>query len=598
VPPRLSPARKARAARVIREGGTHAQAAKAAPCCKRTIGRLQKDPEFLLLVRGRGVFQAGPLRVEAAEEDVLHELPTDCSWLWVATASEREPEVLGSLLVEDAEYLRVAFVSPARVGAVRSEIEAHRFPVLAGERTAVLVSSALAALQDPGELALLATICTAPSAEAFRAFLSLWRFRAQETGDVRLLGDHLWPAQETFIAAIAEHPHLYALKARKLGQSTIASAYCGYVLRFRDQNARVHLFSRAERAALELLAAVRFGLEGLPAHLQLPAARTTMREVAYDAGANDRRLVVCYPTTDAVAVEATATHTHVDEWADMPRPDVVYQALEPTFSAPACSSLILTTGTGPANPAAEYWRRCLSGDGLHHPLFIPATARPDRDEAWLAHKRRTMLASQFKTEYALSWEDALAGSSGFLFRSEDIDHCGDDCLRPGPAKRGRRYITAWDIGVRDATVGSVIDVTGEFEVLFMVCQRRFLGLSYPQIVREIERLHAEYPGLTVIENNGVGAAVIGHLDIPEHQLLPFTTSALSKARMIANLGLHLQQWTFKFDPRAFPQLDRELRAYQDPDEYCVQDCVMSVAMALDQAPKAHLGGRLLPVIYF
>jgi len=413
---------------------------------------------------------------------------------------------------------------------------------------------------------------------------------------VRLLGDHLWEAQETFVEAIAEHPHLYALKARKLGQSTIASAYCGYVLRFRDQNARVHLFSRAERAALELLAAVRFGLEGLPAHLQLPAARTTMREVAYDAGANDRRLVVCYPTTDAVAVEATATHTHIDEWADMPRPDVVYQALEPTFSASGCSSLILTTGTGPANPAAEYWRRCLAGDGLHQPLFIPATARPDRDEAWLSHKRRTMLASQFKTEYALTWEDALAGSSGFLFRSEDIDRCGEDFYPPGPAQRGRRYIKAWDIGVQDASVGVVLDVSED--VVDVVCLRRFVGLGYPRIVREIERLHADYPGLTVIEQNGVGAAVIGHLAIREHQLLPFTTTALSKARMIANLGLHLQQWTFKFDPKAFPQLDRELRAYQDPGEYCVQDCVMSVAMALDQAPKAHQGGRVLPVIYF
>jgi hypothetical protein len=202
------------------------------------------------------VFQAGPLQFEAAEEEVLEELPTDCSWLWVATASEREPEVLGSLLIDEGEYLRVAFVPPARVEAVRFEIEAHRFPVLAGERTVVLVPSALAALQDPGELELLARICTASSAEAFRAFLSLGRFRAQETGDVRPLGEHLWPAQESFIEAIAEHPHLYALKARKLGQSTIASAYCGYVLRFRDQNARVHLFSR--------------GLSGLTA---APAAR-------------------------------------------------------------------------------------------------------------------------------------------------------------------------------------------------------------------------------------------------------------------------------------------------------------------------------------
>ena len=118
MPPRLSAARKARAARVLREGGTYAHAAKAASCHPRTVGRLQHDPEFLLLVRGRGVFQAGPLRVEAAEADVLEELPSDCSWLWVASVPERDPEVLGSLVVQDAEHLRVAFIPPARVELV------------------------------------------------------------------------------------------------------------------------------------------------------------------------------------------------------------------------------------------------------------------------------------------------------------------------------------------------------------------------------------------------------------------------------------------------------------------------------------------------
>jgi hypothetical protein len=556
------------------------------------VYRLLKEPDFLNLLRGRGVMQAGPLRVEAAHDDVLQDVPTDVSWLWL---SQADASVIGSLVVDDARHLRVAFVPPGRADAVRADVEEHRFPVLQGERTAVLVASALAALQDDEERQLLATICTAPPRDAFAAFLTLWRFRAQETKDVRLLGDELWEAQETFMSAITEHEHVYALKARKLGQSTIAVAYAGFVLRFRDRNARVHLFSRAERAALELLAAVKFGLDGLPEHLRLPTARSTMREVEYDAGEQDRRLVVCYPTTDAVAVEATASHSLLDEWMDMPRPDVVYQSLEPTFSAPGCTSLILTTGAGPANPGAEYWRRCVAGDGLHHPLFIPATARPDRDDAWLAHKRRTMLASQFRTEYAMSPEDALAGTTGFVFASEDVDAAGRDFNPPGPAVRGRRYVAAWDIGQKDATVGTVLDVTDRDGIVDVACQRRFVGLSYPQIVREIERMADEYPGPVVVEANAMGAAVIQHLRIPEHRVVSFTTSAVSKARMVENLGVYLQSQLLKFDPRAFPYLDHELRAYQVPDDHCVQDCVMSAAIALDQAPEAFSGGRVLPV---
>jgi hypothetical protein len=252
--------------------------------------------------------------------------------------------------------------------------------VLAGEHSVVLAPAALSVLQDnPEALDLLTRICTQPPAEAFRAFLFVWHFRAQETKDVRLLGEHLWEAQEIFIREIAEHPHLYALKARKLGQSTIACAYDGFVLRFRDENARVHLFSRREKAARELLEAVTFGLQRLPQWLRLPVSRRTAREFELDAGPHDRRIAVTYPTTENTAVEATATHTHIDEWADMPRPDRIFASLEPTFSAPGCTSLLVTTGNGPANPAAEYWRRCLAGDGLHHPVFIPATARLDRD---------------------------------------------------------------------------------------------------------------------------------------------------------------------------------------------------------------------------
>src|SRR5262249_14676171 len=151
-------------------------------------------------------------------------------------------------------------------------------------------------------------------------------------------------------------------------------AYAGFCARVRDEQARIHLFSRAERAALDLLAAVRFGLDNLPEWLRLPMppekTRHTQRILTYDAGGGDTRLVVAYPTGDAVAVEATATHTHVDEWADMTRPDAIYSSLEPTFAHG--TSLILTTGSGPANPSAEYWRRCLDGQGLHFPLFIDA----------------------------------------------------------------------------------------------------------------------------------------------------------------------------------------------------------------------------------
>jgi hypothetical protein len=168
------------------------------------------------MVHGQGVMSLGPLQVRVAHSDVVDDVPAEESWLWIDTSAVPAPAVLGSLLVESATHLRVAFISvPERAEAVRASLEEKRFPLLDGERTAVLVPGALEALQDPEALDLLVRICTADPAEAFRAFLSVWHFRAQETKDVRVLGADLWDAQETFIEEITEHEHVFALKARK-----------------------------------------------------------------------------------------------------------------------------------------------------------------------------------------------------------------------------------------------------------------------------------------------------------------------------------------------------------------------------------------------
>jgi transposase-like protein len=584
--PRTSAYKRALAARMIREGRSYAETARAAGVNKRTIARWMTEEWFLAMVHGQGVMSLGPVQVRAADSDVVHDLPAEESWLWIDTTAAPAPAVLGSLLVESATHLRVAFIStPERAEALRASLEQKRFPLLDGEPTTVLVPAALEALQEPAALELLVRLCTADPAEGFRAFLSLWHFRAQETKDVRVLGADLWSAQEQFIAEIAEHPHVYALKARKLGQSTIACAYDAFVLRFRDPNARVHLFSRREQAALELLTAVRFGLERLPAWLRLPT-RTTAREIELDAGPHDRRLALCYPTTDNTAVEATATHTHIDEWADMPNPNRVYQALEPTFTARGCTSLLVTTGSGPANPSADYWRRCLAGEGLHHPVFIPATARPGRDQAWLEDKRRTMLPDAFATEYALSWEAAIAGTGARVFSAEEIDAAMSEA-HPlvQAALRGRKYVIGWDIGSRhDFSVGIVLDVTEE--PIQLASYTRIRG-DYPQIQRAIQDLHRAFAAssFTVIEDNAIGAAVADNLTIPAHQLRRFTTSKTSKERIIEALRAQLQFQLIKFHP-SLRQLESELRDYQLPDTNVVQDSVMSLAIALEHAAEA------------
>jgi hypothetical protein len=284
------------------------------------------------------------------------------------------------------------------------------------------------------------------------------------------------------------------------------------------------------------------------------------RRLELRVGHDDRRLAKAYPGDNETAVESSCTHGHVDEWARMGNPQRVWQAIEPTMAG---SCHIVTTGLGPMNYSSTYWQRCLAGDARHHPCFIGALARPDRTKAWLKAQRGGMDEQQFRQEYPVTWQDALSGGGEFIFTQTELEQAATDFRGLGPAQPGHTYVTAWDIGrYQDAAVGIVLDITED--VHDVVAYRRLRGASYPQIQREIEALHKAYPGITAVEKNAAGAAVLENLNLPEHELEGFTTTRDSKARIIQQLKLKMQQWCIKWDAEACPQLDAEMRGYQIP----------------------------------
>ena len=87
-------------------------------------------------------------------------------------------------------------------------------------------------------------------AESFRHFLRHWHFRSIELGEVRILGDVLWPAQEAAAGVMEETARAFFLKARKLGETTLECAFDGWVARFRDRNAVFYRRRRQPRLAV------------------------------------------------------------------------------------------------------------------------------------------------------------------------------------------------------------------------------------------------------------------------------------------------------------------------------------------------------------
>ncbi len=201
----------------------------------------------------------------------------------------------------------------------------------------------------------------------------------------------------------------------------------------------------------------------------------------------------------------------------------------------------------------------------------------------------------------MRWEEALSAGADFVFSPQDLDVAQEDAFgRRGPTG-GHKYVKAWDIGRhKDAAVGIVLDVTGE--VHDVVWYERLVRASYPRIQALIEAVHSRYPGLTVIEDNAAGEAVRENLSLRPSQVKGFLTTEKTKATILTQLQLAFQQQTLRYDGKAFPQLDAELRSYQWDDAALTQDSVMALAIAEHYALEAQRApsgkGRVHPLIHF
>lgn len=422
------------------------------------------------------------------------------------------------------------------------------------------------------------------AATDFRHFLTLWRFLDQETGTVRTLGNELWAGQAKFVDIAQTDPKVWQLKARKLGISTLEIAFDAWCARFRDTNARVHLFSRRDESAMELLAAVKYGLDRLPEWMRLPYGDVNDHELELQAAPDDTRLVKAYPASPNTAVEATCTHGHVDELDRMPYASKTWQAIEPTMAG---SCHIVTTINGPATFCAAFWRKVVAGDTAFTPLFLNALERPGRDMRWWEDRVRQFGETETRHEYPLHWEDALFGGTDFVFAGADLDFAQQDARGPQGAHAGNTYATGWDIGRhKDAAVGITLEANEDDDVVDVVHYERHRNTMYPVLQQRVKYLHEVY-GATSVEANNAGEAVVENVDLPEGAINLFNTSAKSKARIIAQLSLAFQNQQLRYDKEQWPQLDAELRSYQWDDKALVQDSVMALAIALDYMTEAH-----------
>jgi hypothetical protein len=578
-----SSGQRRKAAEILRGGGTQAEAAKAAGVeSVSTIKRWLDQPAFQAMVRGTPDIRAGaPPRVVPPRKGGAF-VQDERLRMWVASSTGKNgPGVLGSFIVPEAyddpsAVVQVQVVQPDAVAAVTASIAAGEYPA---ESHYIPVS--LAGLDQLLEdLSLFCRLGSADQRESLMAWLELWTF-VDEDGRSSTLAESLWPGQQRFLEALLRAGHVLSVKSRKVGLSTLVCAHAAWTARIRDRNASVHLLSHRGDAAQELLRSLRRGLEGLPPFLRLPLERETLTVLTYAAGADDTRTLKAFPATPNSAIETTTSHLVLDEWAHTFDPEALWAAVEPTL-APRATSALITTARKVDDFVHNYYLRSEAGETRHTPVFVSALERPDRTREWLDEKRRQEGKLSSQRNYPLSAEEAFASASEPYFAQELIERAQQDALPPSPARRGDRYVKAWDVGrKKDPSVCVVLRAPSREEapIWRVVEYMRLVGQDFPAIQAEIEKMHREYPGPTVIEVNSIGLAILENLRLPADELIPYTTSQVSKQAMLTEIEMLLQERTLKIH-RDFGQLLIELRNYREADGSITQDSVMALGFAV------------------
>jgi Terminase RNaseH-like domain len=305
----------------------------------------------------------------------------------------------------------------------------------------------------------------------------------------------------------------------------------------------------------------------------------------------DTRSLKAFPATPNASIETTCSHLVLDEWAHTFNPATIWSAVEPTL-APRATSALITTAGDPGDFVHDYYVRSHAGETRHTPVFVSALERPDRSPAWLEQKRVQEGKWSSLRNYPTSVEEAFAAAGQPYFDPELLKAAQRDAMAPSPVCRGDRCLKAWDIGRKRPSVCVVLQVAAEDEpdVWHVRAYERLVGEDYPTIQREIERMHRQYPGPTVVEANSVGKPVIENLRLPEGELIEFTTTKASKQQMLTAIELRLQQGTLKIHTE-LDQLLAELGDYRDPEGSIVQDSVMALGIAVAKRTSLTLAAQ-------
>ena len=270
--------------------------------------------------------------------------------------------------------------------------------------------------------------------EAFDYFCqNYWYIKHPERGRIKF---ELREAQRETVRSWLTNRYSVVLKARQIGFSTLAAAYCFWLTFFEDDRFVVML-SRTEREAMKLLQKSKYGYRWLPEWMRIRGPRLLtdhQLKMVFD----NESAIESLPSSNDPARGESVYLVVVDEMAFLPNPDEAWASIEPVADVGG-RVICLSTANGSGNFFHKLWVGSQTGTNLFKGVFWAWDAG-DRNEDWYEVKKKSLPTWQLHQEYPRSPEEAFIKSGNPVF---DIDTI--DSIIPSEPTRGTLTIGSEDV---------------------------------------------------------------------------------------------------------------------------------------------------------
>jgi len=210
-----------------------------------------------------------------------------------------------------------------------------------------------------------------------------WFIKHPERGRIKF---DMREAQIETIRSWMDNRYSVVLKARQIGFSTLAAAYC-FWLTFFQSDRFVIMLSSTEREAMKLLQKSKYGYRWLPEWMRGRGPRLLtdhQLKMVFD----NESAIESLPSSNDPARGESVYLVVVDEMAFLPNPDEAWASIEPIADVGG-RVICLSTANGSGNFFHKLWVGSQTGTNQFVGVFWSWDAG-DRNQDWYEVKQKTL----------------------------------------------------------------------------------------------------------------------------------------------------------------------------------------------------------------